>query len=290
MVVIGILAGVTLGALNAAREAGRAVKTKATIAKIDRFVMAKYESYRTRRLPINTRNLRPKVVAAMKLLAMRDLIRMEMPERLRDVTDAPLTGSTLQKDWPDADTYSDLTTAYGSGIQRPALLRAYQRRFSAPGASAPHDSAECLYMIVTIGNPEARSQFSESEVGDTDSDGLPEFHDAWGNPILFLRWAPAFTESDIQSNDADKDHDPFDPYRLELDTSTVPPRGARLVPLICSAGPNGSYGIETAQDYRFSGSPYRFAPTSSSTVLNQAGTLSGNDHFDNIHNHRLEVK
>lgn len=31
-----------------------------------------------------------------------------------------------------------------------------------------------------------------TEIGDEDRDDMPEFWDAWGNPIGFLLWAPAF--------------------------------------------------------------------------------------------------
>ena len=30
--------------------------------------------------------------------------------------------------------------------------------------------------------------FLEQEIADTDNDGLPEFVDAWGNPLRFYRW------------------------------------------------------------------------------------------------------
>ena len=47
-------------------------------------------------------------------------------------------------------------------------------------------------MIVSMGSPEAMEQFSQSEIGDTDHNGYPEFLDGWGKPIFFLRWAPGF--------------------------------------------------------------------------------------------------
>ena len=51
--IIALLAGVVLGALAKTREVARADATKATIAKLNDLVMRKYESYMTRRLPIN---------------------------------------------------------------------------------------------------------------------------------------------------------------------------------------------------------------------------------------------
>ncbi len=56
-------------------------------------------------------------------------------------------------------------------------------------------------MIVTLacGDGEAKTLFKESEIGDTDGDGAPEFLDGWKHPISFLRWAPGF-DSQIQLN------------------------------------------------------------------------------------------
>jgi prepilin-type N-terminal cleavage/methylation domain-containing protein len=312
IVVIGILAGISLGALNAARETARVAKTKATIAKLDRVVMAKYESYLTRRMPIDTHMAPRNVALAMRLLAVRDLMRMEMPDRFGDITQAPVTGASgLQNAWPNGALYAGVKSNY-IGIPRPTLSRAYQRRLNKVTPSVDYSSAECLYMLVTIGNPEARALFNDSEVGDVDQDTYPEFLDGWGNPIKFLRWAPGFKGSDLQSNDPEvdeavvKDHDPFDPYLLENETDPKNIlRGWRLVPLIYSAGPDGVYGINTEPQYVFGGSPYVYYPSSSSNAQNEAGKpvdganlsvtaphSSGTlfDYLDNIHNHRLEVK
>jgi hypothetical protein len=63
-----------------------------------------------------------------------------------------------------------------------------------------HAGAECLYLGVKANAQDsdlAGSSFSPNEVGDADGDNMPEFVDAWGNPIQFLRWAPGFN-SDMQ--------------------------------------------------------------------------------------------
>ncbi len=51
--IIALLAAMSLGALAKAREAGKLAATKATIAKIDHLVMKRYETYKTRRVPLN---------------------------------------------------------------------------------------------------------------------------------------------------------------------------------------------------------------------------------------------
>jgi prepilin-type N-terminal cleavage/methylation domain-containing protein len=59
--------------------------------------------------------------------------------------------------------------------------------------------AEMLYafLIESPGALVTRDSFQLSEIADTDGDGLPEFVDAWGNPILFFRW-PTHYHSDLQ--------------------------------------------------------------------------------------------
>ena len=324
--IIGILAGVMLGAVQAARESARHVKTRSTITKLHMIVMEQYESYRTRRVPINTVGADPVAAAFARLVAIRDIMRMEMPERWSDVTRNPLTGG-----------------------QGPALYSAYRRRYAQARLKCEttypvgtyrdqsqerlnrYSSAECLYMIVTMaGGADARDQFNDSEIGDADGDSLPEFHDAWGNPILFLRWAPGLTESDLQAQvffedptspgdyiqdptalqrAAVEDHDPYD-YR------NLYSYAYRLVPFIYSAGPDGIYDINAERGYRFSDlkDPFLFNPTGDP---NQAGipvnsrnqsvtaddppkppdplagpkrTPDSLDHYDNIHNHRLEAE
>jgi hypothetical protein len=113
-------------------------------------------------------------------------------------------------------------------------------------------------MIITMecGDGDDSTQVGENDIGDTDGDGAPEFLDAWGQPIEFLRWAPGF-DSSIQMNanqflplpvsDAWKsaaasDHDPFDLFRTD-------PPAFRLEPLIISPGGDELLGIRTAPEH-----------------------------------------
>ncbi|MFC1597263.1 type II secretion system protein [Planctomycetota bacterium] len=286
--IIAMLAAMMLGAVHVSREAAREMKTESTIRKIDGVVTNLYDSYRTRRAPIFSGNVSPDVAARARLVALRDIMRMEMPERWADVTDDPVA---------IADTD-------GNTIPRPALSWAYLRRYrqseiTMVGAYGPgtmrgegrerlnrYSSAECLYMIVGMaGGADARGQFHENETGDADGDGLLEFHDGWGNPILFLRWAPGLTGSPLQTQvffdpEDDKifernavaaekgalmDHDPFD-------SRNVQSHAYRLVPYIYSAGPDGIYDINFEGGYTFTdlNDPYSFG-VSSAPEPNEAG-------------------
>jgi prepilin-type N-terminal cleavage/methylation domain-containing protein len=67
-----------------------------------------------------------------------------------------------------------------------------------------HNTArsEVLYALLVegrgpLGSVFNRDDFSDKEVQDTDGDGLPEFVDAWGQPLAFFRW-PLLYHSDLQ--------------------------------------------------------------------------------------------
>jgi len=293
--IIGILAALVLGAVHVSREAARKTKTRTTIRKIDGVVTNLYDSYRTRRVPIafdSVDRSDPKewsrLLATARLTALRDVMRMEMPDRWADVATPPV---------------AEIDTA-GTTIARSALSMAYVRMYERSrttvgatyGAGTFHgegperlnrySSAECLYMIVSMaGGSDARDQFHENEIGDADSDGLPEFQDGWGNPIMFLRWAPGLVGSPLQAqvffdstgteiferdivaaeNASGTDHDPFDSRNLHE-------YAYRLVPYIYSAGPDGIYDINFEGRYQFADlqNPYFFG-LAASPDPNEAG-------------------
>lgn len=290
--IIGMLAGLSLGALYSARESARVAKTRATIAKLDMILQARYEEFQSRRVPIKTRRVPPKVMAELRLQILRELIRMEMPDRLTDVT-YPRHGTDKNR----TDISATFTVTVGSiteQVERPALNKRYFRQIYDMNAtdgsllmSEKFAPAELLYLIV-MSDPEAREQFQETEIGDNDEDGFFEFIDGWGRPIMFLRWAPGF-RSDLQTGDVENDHDPFDSRRI--DTAAF-----RFVPLIYSGGADKEFGIETENE----ADPWVFqfgvgARTSVGRVYTEPsaviiGRSDGTDtHYDNIHNHQLET-
>lgn len=310
--IIGMLATMALGAFYVTREQARAVRTRATVAKIDRLLLERYENYLVRRAPITTAGLPPRDAAERRLNAIRDLIRMEMPQCFRDIQQGPLTFSSPFPP-PNGSQYS---------IPQPALHRVYQMRLAQSNATPEHESAECLYLILTVGPNSARDQFADYEIADTDQDGLPEFVDGWGRPIRFLRWAPGVADSEIQprvvlrqgSDDSTwsfeanlaveavkNDYDPFDARKVDysVDTSgaNFPPRSWRLIPLVYSAGPDGEYDlydieIVTQQtngngpELTWIGNPFYFWD-GSQRVVNVLGKPIGSGFRDNIHNHRV---
>lgn len=184
--IIGIMASMIVFAMFQSQEAAKEAKTRALIARLSNIVAQRYESYRTRRVPIiftDAERKQPLLMAKMRLDCLRDLMRMEMPERWNDVVDDPAT------------PYEHAMPA--DKLQRPAVNAAYKRKYDALGtATTEHQYAECLYMIVmdTLAQEgDSRGVFKASDIGDADADGFPEFLDAWRRPIRFLRWPGGYT-------------------------------------------------------------------------------------------------
>ena len=278
ILVIAILAGMLMLAMANAQETARIEKTRTTIAKLNNLIMERWESYKTRRVPVyippdepyedvngngiyNTGDpytdlngnlkwdytLRQK--ARLRLDGLRALMRMEMPDRYEDISDDPKIMT------PPKDAVCDMAV--------PSVTLAYRSRV---GAAIPpmgenvedtNERAECLYLIITVGLTDdvgAREQFHESEIGDTDKDGMPEFLDGWRRPIRFLRWAPGFI-SPLQPEEVMGElraPDAFDPIKVyptksgELPVQDDPTFA--LYPLIYSAGGDGSFDISGGPD------------------------------------------
>ncbi|MBC8356019.1 MAG: prepilin-type N-terminal cleavage/methylation domain-containing protein [Planctomycetes bacterium] len=261
--IVSVLASAVLFALNGVMEDAKATRTEAQIAKLHEMVMARLEGYETRSLrytlstglavipmrfddtngngrwdPTPAETFYPtggsyeSGIARLRLDMLRDLMRMELPDRRSDIAKGPAT------------LYPGYAAPLSSiKVPQPSLHRGYRQRAKAlAGASWPtvwttgHQGAECLYLIaasIRDGDATGIDSFRENEIGDVDADGMPEILDGWGNPIEFLRWAPGFfSEAQSQS-----DADPFDPF--DTDTRST----YRLVPLIYSAGRDGLYDI-----------------------------------------------
>jgi prepilin-type N-terminal cleavage/methylation domain-containing protein len=186
--IIALMAGMLVFALFSAQETAKAHKTKALIAKLDAIIKAKYEAYKTRRVPLTIpAGMDPKTASMVRLDAIHDLMRMEMPERWSDVYDPPARFG-----------YAGAFPGPYS-VARPALNQSYNARYAAGSPSDEFQNAECLYLIIMNApqdEADERSVIKPEYIADTDGDGFPEIIDAWGTPIRFLRWAPGF-KSDL---------------------------------------------------------------------------------------------
>jgi hypothetical protein len=295
MTIMAVLSSMVLFALSASTESAKSAKTQSTLNKLNAIIMAKYESYRTRRVPVDV-----KVVAALKspaypanptgwaharLDVIRELMRMEMPDGFTDIDDDPIT-----------------KTSSSQKMTRPAASVVYKAALSAArtkyGASAVNNTnlqqAICLYWIVTKGcdDPDVMEQFQTNEIATDSTTGLNYFVDGWGNPIYFLRWAPAYISPLQPDPTTITQHDPFDPLNVDPNYPSTYP----LYPLIYSAGPDGVFdiaveiGTNPVKYSAINNDPY--TNTGANPVRIQIGKGDadgdGNDQsLDNITNHDI---
>lgn len=320
--IISILSAAFLGTSQLAMESSREARTKSTIGKIHGLLMEKWNEYNTRRVDIDTsayygdpnRRQFGELSAWARLDATRKLMQLEMPDRWSDIL-----GTTVTIRNPDPSNQTPpnilLTREFSAGrgyrnmqLAYPAITRTYLRRYNTLVGSAAtieeNQGAECLYMIImlTTGDGEARTLFSEHDIGDTDGDGAPEFLDGWRRPIHFIRWPAGFGESGrsaLISADAQADHDPFDHFRSENPPPAPSPadnRGYRLVPLVYSNGPDGEADLFTSPQEivypnrsLFPSAAYRQypegAPDSKLGAPYDVNADSDDNSLDNIHNH-----
>jgi len=288
MVIVTIIAAVILGTATAALNSARRSRTQTVVNRIHLLLMERWESYETRRIDLkptmvaaintaagNDSIRRGQMMADLRLLALRELIKYEMPDRWSDVTGARLGAGVREPLFLAA---------------RPSLAESYLR-LASNNVTEENEGAECLYALVMLGtgDGEARTMFSAQDIGDTDNggvgDGAPEFLDGWGNPITFLRWSPGYVgRSNYMSAELDPllpgydpqyavttDHDPFDLYRRDQPNAPRPALSNypsipgvnmqpfvdrlrddmpafRMVPLVFSAGPDGRYGIISGRE------------------------------------------
>lgn len=286
LVVTSILASLTLAGLAGARTSAKRAKTVSTIQKLSQVLVPYYEQYETRRPTItNTSALASLAsgrafLADARQLAIRRLMTLELPERTADVKDAfQKQGNVLTAVTYDKTYAGGQSVAVVFGDIPPAARRYYGLLDEAARRTSDDPtSAELLHMIVTRGpvaDPDIISHFRDDEVRDTDGNELPEFIDGWNRPIMFKRWATGFA-SPFQTIDGNT---------RNIDT-LIASNGHRLVPLIYSAGLDGSYDIEAAKAlsyFKFEYDPFRFDASNPSSpdaspinvLPQQAATVKG---------------
>jgi prepilin-type N-terminal cleavage/methylation domain-containing protein len=282
VLIITILATIVLGAMFNAGEAARAARTRAQVAKINDLLAPLWEGYRTRRVPVAIPNPNDRLQSAqLRLDGLRELMRLELPDRKSDVNDNP--------------TY----------VSRPALSLAYKARATAAsGWTQQYQGAECLYMILSFiqdGDSNGLEFFKQTEIGDIDKDGMPEILDGWGRPIEFLRWPAGFT-SDVSNSALQKPPPPsspvagkeyaspdyFDPLASRGSPTTTPPT-YYIFPLVYSAGADGKYDITSdfSTSVQYSSTTPKNNPYVASGALKIGTPQGSNGHLDNIHNHLI---
>ncbi len=294
LVLISILSSMVLTAVRGATQSARIARTRSIIGTIDSVLQELYEDYKYRPLAVEIPDISaeqliggqlvlsfeamPSEAARARLIMLRDLQRMELPDKVRDVwrpttprlptqpvpvyvaadqiAQNPTTGR-LRLVRAESGSLNDRTrlpaTWFGVGPmpsgQWPSRFSGYLTRTQAANWTRQHQGAECLYLIMAstyINGIAAIESIPPSNIGDTDGDGVPEILDGWGRPLGFIRWPVGFIDPDSDVTSTDE----FDPYRADFGNLVNPPgvpagraRPFSVRPLVISAGPDGEFGI-----------------------------------------------
>tara|TARA_B100000700_G_scaffold312998_1_gene397399 strand:+ start:1234 stop:2484 length:1251 start_codon:yes stop_codon:yes gene_type:complete len=247
--IVSMLAAmITVGLSTLGRQA-QIRRCEQQVKKIDELIQIRFNELINKPIPVQFPSLGPNPSPANVVLrkqqimvCRRELMRMELPDRITDILDPSL--------FPEMIT--------------PASTNAFRRKMT-PNWSAENQGSECLYLILSIMQDQDSNALDflfPSEIGDTDKDGMPEILDAFGTPLGFLRWAPGISArpgsdglwgtkddyrsfSGIQGVDG-KDAPDWtdvggaDPRHYDNDPNNNP---FHLYPLISSAGPDEQFGI-----------------------------------------------
>ncbi len=290
--IIGIMASMVLYALLGAQTDAKVAKTRGTVQKINEILLQKWEEYRYKSINVQldpaltmpvggVYPVAPREAARVKMVVQRDVMRMEMPDRISDLIYPP-TQYTIEHNTSSGITSSKLPRAIppGYGLLYNTLrneLISLQSRGVASwssfnldvlpagplGAGVPVaplttntlaqwnaavQSSELLYLLIStcnFGGSSALEYFRPSEVGDVDQDGLLEFLDAWSRPVSWIRWPAGYPGDLVRYADSDAMDPVKTDWRYRVINPAIPtdwqPR--TLVPLIISAGPDGEYGV-----------------------------------------------
>lgn len=224
--IVLVLMSLIGGAVAAARGSQKKQATALLIARLDEIIKQQYSTYASKTVDMTGC---PSGVSKNDYRAWfirRNMITGDMPDR-----------------WTDVRFMAQNASQFVSGPQR-AYIAIWNSLSSSQQTlvMANNASAECLFMIVMMGGIADCLDCGElrtSNVGDQDGDGMPEFLDAWGNPIGYLLWAPAL---ELPAGSGQR----FFSGDRSLDTPWVGTNRATLGmrPLIYSGGADGLFGYD----------------------------------------------
>ncbi len=288
IVILGVMGGMVVSAVSGVTSSARHARTKNIVAVIDSVIQEQYDSYKYRPLAVEVpdlfkatgtnalksdeigREVLAREAMRVRLMMVRDLQRMELPERFSDFLNPPVdilaacnpvkidgTTGVITGTRQDPTSRAPLPVSW-RGPDNPKR-QIYNNRYVST-ATVEHQSAECLYLIMAtsfVGGTPAIDAIPTSNIGDTDNDGMPEILDGWGRPLGFVRWPVGYF--DPNGNIDTSATDDFDLFRvdfvntgtsdavkaLDVNTSSGYARESPwpLRPLIVSAGDDAEFGI-----------------------------------------------
>lgn len=225
--IIAILMGLSLSVMFGLTEQAEVEATVVTVRKVDGVLQQRIDAFQRafkgNRLEAAKNIVRAKLAQqqifgvrdeVLEVLARKRAFRYEFPQRMveRYVEEHPLNSDNNPTPTPQVPGMAD--SVYAAIAAPYARQQLESEGVSGPSAAAiaqraalnwtRHDpsteSAELLYFALTastsygVGAVDS-DRFTTREVVDTDEDGLPEFVDAWGNPLRYYRWPTRLIDS-----------------------------------------------------------------------------------------------
>ncbi|MCC9601482.1 type II secretion system GspH family protein [Stieleria sp. JC731] len=197
-------------------------------------------------------------------------------------------GSSAATD-PEVDAITESSNAlYEAILKHDARVLPFDSSTPTPiGWTRQHESAECLYLILAtteLFGQTAIDKIPDTQIADTDGDGIPEILDAWGQPYEFIRNPIGFRSPTIKNFDPTgstaADQYPFDPDSFDFlaadmrfnesahpSPTTLPATAffpVFLPPMVVSAGLDGEFGMRLS-----------YVNTDTSTVEPEIGVNQG---------------
>lgn len=249
MIIIATMGGMVVAAIRGVTQTARESRTKAIIAAVDSVIQEQYESLKYRPLPVEIPDVfnpgsrtgtevgfdvLATEAARVRLMMIRDLQRMEMPDRFTDITVESNFGNpsliraavnpviesagaiVASRDTPSLRKVAPVNWfGTGNANNLPGKLAAYRDRIPTTDlvvSSAPmptpaqldqidrnlqNQGAECLFLIMStsfVAGSPAIDAIPNSNIGDTDNDGFLEILDGWGQPLIFIRWPVGYDD------------------------------------------------------------------------------------------------
>jgi prepilin-type N-terminal cleavage/methylation domain-containing protein len=143
---------------------------------------------------------------AVRILAKKAMMRFEMPQRFEErllFGDAAVSVSGMPQSIYLAIAAPRARNTLGLAVTTPLTDPVIISEVASKWANnqAETESSELLYFcLIASGSFGATSvdsdRFTDAEIQDTDNDGLPEFVDAWGQPLRFYRWPTRLVDWD----------------------------------------------------------------------------------------------
>jgi prepilin-type N-terminal cleavage/methylation domain-containing protein len=253
--IIAVLMSLVFFAMNGLTENAEAEATKTTVNKVTRLLEQRVEafersfkgsrrnSYVTATVGLLTAvdgrfdhfNRYPEQApAAIVVLAHKAAFRFEFPQRMAELLLNPPADDVNSNGLPDsverkvAIPNARAALLLESGVEPTTV--AIQARVDAQwnlhkanvaaGTDKTESSELLYYTLVASGtfgsSPVDSDQFSSFEVMDTDQDGLPEFVDAWGEPLRFYRWPTRLIDPTAPNPFVPDFNNPNDPTEVDL--------------------------------------------------------------------------